>query len=66
MEDTSGFYLYQDEEVYYASNRVLGPYGKFEIRRENKDEYDYPIHGWRWFETKEEAYSFYRVDLPEA
>ena len=33
----------------------------FSMTKETKDEFDYPIEGWYWFDTKEEAYGFFGV-----
>lgn len=49
MEDTSGFYKLNEEGVWlHAPNFVSGP--NFELVRENKDDYDYPVEGWSWFD----------------
>jgi hypothetical protein len=55
MEDTSGFYKQDENGVWlYAPNFVYAP--NFELLRENKDNYTYPIDGWVWFdEIPEEA-----------
>lgn len=49
MEDTSGFYKLEEEGTWsYAPNFVYGP--NFELIRENKDEYTYPVEGWVWYD----------------
>ena len=55
-QDTSGFYIYSDQ-LYAAPNFVSS--SDFEILRENKDDYEYPVHGWYWFNSEEEARSFF-------
>lgn len=51
--DTSGFYKYENGELVHAPNFVCAP--TFEIFREQKEQYDYPVQGWQWFESREEA-----------
>lgn len=46
--DTSGFYKLEEENWIYAPNFVYGP--GLELLRENKDQYDYPVDGWHWFD----------------
>jgi hypothetical protein len=60
---TSGFYKYESNAVSYGPNYVL--YKDFELRKESKDEHTYPVDGWYWFDTMEDAYSFFNIPLPE-
>ena len=60
---TSGFYKYESNAVSYGPNYVL--YKDFELRKESKDEHTYPIDGWYWFDTMEDAYLFFNIPLPE-
>jgi hypothetical protein len=62
MNDTSGFYKL-DGEVLYAPNFVLN--ANYELKRETKNEHTYPTDGWHWFDSIQEAYSFFKVELPE-
>lgn len=48
MEDTSGFYKFEDDNWLYAPNFVYGP--NFELLREKKDSYTYPVEGWSWYD----------------
>jgi hypothetical protein len=48
MEDTSGFYKFEDDNWQYAPNFVYGP--GYELLRENKDQYQYPVEGWSWYD----------------
>jgi hypothetical protein len=43
MEDTSGFYKYDEEQWFYAPNAVYAP--TYTLLRELKDTYDYPVDG---------------------
>lgn len=60
--DTSGFYrLYQDtNSLLFAPHFVTGP--NFEIVRENKDSYSYPVEGWYWFNNEQEAKIFFNLE----
>lgn len=52
--DTSGFYKYIPEYgILYAAHAVQG--NEYQLDREWKDTYDYPVDGWYWFDTKEQA-----------
>lgn len=57
--DTSGFYSKDGENLLHAPNFVLGPFQRFELRRENKNEYNYPVEGWYWFSSETEAKKFF-------
>ena len=57
--DTNGFYKL-DADLLYGPNYVLN--ANYELRRETKDQHTYPIDGWYWFDSEEEARLFF--DLP--
>lgn len=59
MNDTSGFYKL-DGVLLYGPNFVLN--ANYELRKETKDQYTYPTDGWYWFDTEEEAYSFFGIE----
>ena len=61
MEDTSGFYKH-DGDVLFGPNFVLN--ANYQLRRETKDQHTFPTDGWYWFDTKEDAYTFFGVELP--
>lgn len=61
MEDTSGFYKFQDDEWQYAPNFVYAP--TYTLLREEKDTYTYPIHGWIWYEEAPSAYVEYQSSV---
>jgi hypothetical protein len=52
MEDTSGFYKWDDinREWLFAPNAVYGP--TFTLKRELKDTYEYPIEGCTWYDER--------------
>ena len=54
-----GFYKLEGEELFFAPNFV--ECSEYIIRIEEKDDYIYPIFGWRYFETEEEAKNFYNL-----
>lgn len=49
---TAGFYKV-DGDLLYAPNFVLN--ANYELRKETKDNHTYPIDGWSWFDSEEEA-----------
>jgi len=52
--DTSGFYKYIPEYgLLYAPHAVYGD--NYNLDREWKETYVFPIDGWYWFDTKEQA-----------
>jgi hypothetical protein len=57
--DTSGFYKL-DGSLLYGPNYVLN--ANYELRRETRNDPSYPVDGWHWFDTEEEARLFF--DLP--
>jgi len=61
MNDTSGFYTLQDDNLLYAPNFVYFP-DKSSLLRENKDSYEYPVKGWYWFDEETDAINFFNID----
>jgi hypothetical protein len=47
-----GFYKL-DGILLHGPNFVLN--ANYELRREHKDSYTYPVDGWIWFDSEEEA-----------
>ena len=56
MEDTSGFYKL-DGELLFGPNFVLNQ--SYELYRETHADYTYPVDGWYWFDTEEQAKLFF-------
>jgi hypothetical protein len=56
--DTSGFYKL-DGSLLYGPNYVLN--ANYELRRETRDDHSYPVNGWYWFDTEEEARLFFNL-----
>ncbi len=61
--DTSGFYKKEGNMVFYGPNFVDS--GSYYMDRETKDNYSYPYHDWYWFNSAQEAYQFFNLELPE-
>jgi hypothetical protein len=62
--DTSGFYKL-DGSLLYGPNYVLN--ADYELRRETRDDHSYPVDGWYWFDTEDEARLFFSLPLePDA
>lgn len=60
MENTSGFYKL-DGDLLYGPNFVLN--ANYELRKETKDQHEYPIDGWYWFDSEEIARAFFKLPL---
>ena len=59
----SGFYKLDGEIVLHGPNFVFN--ANYELRAETKDNHEYPVDGWYWFDTEEDAYSFFNVKKTE-
>jgi len=55
------FYKNDNGEILEGENFVYTP--NFSMTKETKDEFDYPIEGWYWFDSKDEAYLFFGIEL---
>jgi|LakMenEpi03Aug12_release.lakeMendotaPanAssembly.Ray.scaffolds.fasta_scaffold91819_3 hypothetical protein len=62
MQDTSGFYKNEDGLLLYGKNYVLS--GSYNLYKEKKDEYSYPVGNWYWFDTEEQARTFFNLPKP--
>ena len=60
--DTSGFYKNDNTELLYAPNGVM--HQDYDLLAENHMNYEYPIDGWYWFDTEEEARIFFNIPKP--
>ena len=59
MEDTSGFYKL-DGQLLHAPNFVLN--ANYELRKQTYTEHTYPTDGWYWFDTLEEAQTYFKIE----
>jgi hypothetical protein len=58
--NSQGFYKL-DGILCYGPNFVLN--AQYELRKEQKDTYTYPVDGWYWFEDENAARSFFGLPL---
>ena len=59
IKDTSGFYKNDNGTLLHGPNFVLN--SNYELKKENKDQYQYPIDDWYWFDTEKEAKIFFSI-----
>lgn len=62
MDDTSGFYKL-DGELLYGPNFVLN--AVYALYRETHTQHQYPIDGWYWFDTVQQAREHFGIPEPE-
>jgi hypothetical protein len=60
---TQGFYKKQNEELLYAPNIVEG--SGYVLLEQDKDTYQYPVDGWIWFDSEEEAHFFFEIPIED-
>lgn len=53
------FYKMIDEKNYIFGSEVLS--AEYQLLTEDKDTYTYPIDGWYWFDSEEEAREFFNL-----
>ena len=53
------FYKLIDEKNYIFGSEVLS--AEYQLLTEDKDTYTYPIDGWYWFNSDEEAREFFNL-----
>lgn len=64
MNYSDGFYkLDTDGSLRYAKNASYS--STINIFREEKDNYEYPIDGWYWFDTLEDAVLFFNLNIED-
>lgn len=63
MEDTSGFYKL-DGELLYGPNFVLNQ--NYELRRETHEDHTYPVDGWYWFDSEDDARAHFGLPAASA
>jgi hypothetical protein len=57
MTDTSGFYAYQDNEIFFGPQFVDNM--NFSLRRDRLEDRERTDTPFRWFDTEEEAHAHY-------
>jgi hypothetical protein len=60
---TDGFYTKRNNKLIYGSRSIAAP--TYKLTKKLKNSYEYPIHGWHWFDTLEEACLFFDIDIEE-
>jgi hypothetical protein len=58
----AGFYKL-DGTLLYAQQWVRN--ANYELNAELKDTYTYPVEGWYWFDTLDEACSFFNLNITD-
>ena len=62
--DEKGFYKYDNGELLHAPNFVYNKnYTLLKEKKlsEEKDKNVYPVDGWHWFDTRQEALDFFGI-----
>ena len=57
----AGFYKLENAELFYAQNEVMGP--EYNLMISEKDSYEYPVFGWSFFESENDARAFFELEL---
>lgn len=60
--NTSGFYKNDNGMMLHGHSFVTN--ANYVLNSDLKDTYTYPVDGWYWFDSIEEAYSFWSLPLP--
>jgi hypothetical protein len=58
--NNQGFYKKEDTTILYTPSIVQGP--SYVLFAENKSEYDYPVDGWIWAESEEDAIAYFETN----
>ena len=59
MEDTQGFYKNDNGTLLCGPNFVLN--ANYELKKETKDDHTYPVDGWYWFDSRQQALDFFGI-----
>ena len=57
--NTQGFYMYDGTNLFHAPNFVTGI--DIELNIDLKDTYTYPVNDWYYFDSEEEAKTFFNL-----
>lgn len=60
MINTAGFYRFDGEELRYGSTSVYAP--NFTLKVQDKDTYQYPVFGWIYAASTEEAEQYFGLN----
>ncbi len=61
MEDTSGFYKLENTQLLYGPSFIES--FNYQLNRQYKNDYSYPIDGWYWFDSETEAKTFFNLPI---
>jgi hypothetical protein len=60
----SGFYKKETSGNWlFGSEKIIGPFNSWELRKELKDTYDYPIDGWTWYDDAPQEYIDWMIEM---
>jgi hypothetical protein len=59
----TGFYKNDNGNLLRGPNFVLN--ANYHLTKETKDDHTYPVDGWYWFDTEEEAREFLGIPVEE-
>jgi len=59
----SGFYKLENDKLLHAPNEVFS--SEYTLNIKEKDKYKYPVDGWTYFDSEEEARSFFSIEPEE-
>ena len=62
-EKTDGFYRVENENI-LVCGRLYVLNQDYALYRDEKDTYEYPVDGWRWFGSEDEAYAYFNLEKP--
>ena len=62
MDRGPGFYKLDGTDLLHGPNYVLS--GSYNLYKEEKDTYNYPIGGWYWFDSEEQARIYFNLPNP--
>ena len=54
-----GFYKIEDGNLLFAPHFVDAP--SFTLLEDEKDNYEFPVDGWYWFDNELDAKSFFKI-----
>ena len=60
MTNTAGFYKFENDELRYGSTSVHAP--NFTLVEANHANYNYPVEGWYYFNSYEEAEAYFELN----
>ncbi len=59
---TAGFYKNDNGMLLFGANQVLS--GSYNLFKEENYAYEYPVNGWYWFDSEENAREFFNLPKP--